>query len=163
MIRVWMLACLAIVAASAATAGAAAKAPSPARHAAPAALSRHPSDHGAAHAPRAVRARIGYAPRAYLAPRASGLTRGRRQGVADLVGDPYSGFGFHPLPLEIQIGAARYRLTHRRPPWLNPVLSAMAADAIRNPCWIPAGQYYRCGVYNPIDGLGTPFFAGYYR
>ena len=34
--------------------------------------------------------------------------------------------------------------------------------ALRN-YWLPvANSGYRYGVFNPIDGVGTPFFAGYY-
>jgi hypothetical protein len=89
--------------------------------------------------------------------------KGRKGGFADLVGDPYSGYGFYALPPEIRIAAARYRQRYGPRWWQNPVLSAMVADAIRTPCFIPANQAYRCGVFNPIDGVGTPFFAGYYR
>jgi hypothetical protein len=106
---------------------------------------------------RQVRARVAYAPRAY------GVTRGRRSDLSNLVGDPASGYGFYPLPPAVQIGAARYRIMHARSWRQSPVVSAMVADAVRNPCFIPANRAYRCGIYNPIDGVGTPFFAGYYR
>jgi hypothetical protein len=46
----------------------------------------------------------------------------------------------------------RYRLRHQRPPWQNPVLFAITADAAR----------YRYGVFDPVEGVGTPFFGGYY-
>jgi hypothetical protein len=98
-----------------------------------------------------------------IAPRDQAIAGRKGGGYAALVGDPRSGYGFYALPPEIRAGAARYRLAHRRFWWQNPVLAAMAADALRNPCWIPAGQEYRCGVFNPIDGVGTPFFGGYYR
>ena len=51
---------------------------------------------------------------------------------------------------------------HQRPPWDNPVLFAIAADASRYNDWIPTNQGYRYGVFNPEDGVGTPFFGGYY-
>ncbi|MGH6847247.1 MAG: hypothetical protein ACREC0_07370 [Methylocella sp.] len=89
-------------------------------------------------------------------------THGRRTDYVALVGDPDSGLGFYPLPIHYRIGAWRYRLTHRRPPWQNPVLFAIAADAARYNDWIPANQGYRYGVFNPVDGVGTPFFGGYY-
>ncbi len=89
------------------------------------------------------------------------LEVGRTRFVA-LVGDPDSGLGFYPLPIRYRIGAWRYRLRHRRPPWQNPVLFAIAADAARYNYWIPADQGYRYGVFNPVDGVGTPFFGGYY-
>jgi len=151
------LLCLAFIAAFAIATGAVAKAPAPAKRSAPAVTASSTLSRGATHGPRQVRARVAYAPRAYRD------LRGRGTGLADLVGDPRSGYGFHPLPIEVQIAAARYRFMHRRWPWQNPVLAAMAADAVRNPCYIPANQAYRCGVFNPIDGVGTPFFAGYYR
>jgi hypothetical protein len=28
--------------------------------------------------------------------------------------------------------------------------------------WIPADRGYHYGVFNPVDGVGTPFFGGYY-
>ena len=89
-------------------------------------------------------------------------TTGRKGHMIDLVGDPESGFGFYPLPVRYRIGAARYRATHPRPPWDNPVLFAIAADASRYYDWIPTNQGYRYGVFNPEDGVGTPFFGGYY-
>ena len=53
-------------------------------------------------------------------------------------------------------------MRHQRPPWQNPVLFAIAADAARYNYWVPANQGYRYGVFNPVDGVGTPFFGGYY-
>ncbi len=112
-------------------------------------LSRHP--HG----------RLVYAPASRRGASGRGAI-GRGAGFADLVGDPDSGLGFYPLPARYRIGARRYRLRHERPPWQNPVLFAIAADAARYSYWIPANREYRYGVFNPYDGLGTPFFAGYY-
>jgi hypothetical protein len=90
-------------------------------------------------------------------------TTGRRGHYIDLAGDPESGFGFYPLPIHYRIGAWRYRVSHQRPPWQNPVLFAIAADAARYNYWIPTDQQsYHYGVFNPYDGVGTPFFAGYY-
>lgn len=80
----------------------------------------------------------------------------------NLVGDPDSGLGFYALPLKYRIGAWRYRLTHRRPWWDNPVLFAIAADAARYNYWVPGPHDYVYGVFNPYDGVGTPFFGGYY-
>jgi hypothetical protein len=99
---------------------------------------------------------LGYRERIYSA-------RGRRGHFVALAGDPYSGFGFYPLPVRYQIGAWRYHMTHPRPPWQNPILFAIAADAARYYYWIPTNQQsYRYGVFNPYDGVGTPFFAGWY-
>jgi hypothetical protein len=92
--------------------------------------------------------------------------RGGRKGhvphYVALVGDPGSGLGFYPLPLKYRMGAWRYKMRHQRPPWQNPVLFAIAADAMRYYNWVPANEGYRAGVFNPIDGVGTPFFGGYY-
>jgi hypothetical protein len=101
--------------------------------------------------------RLVYAPQAHRFARSHG---GR---FADLVGDPDSGLGFYALPLPYRIGAWRYRLRNEAPPWQNPVRFAIAADAARYNYWLPvANAGYRYGVFNPIDGVGTPFFAGYY-
>lgn len=93
---------------------------------------------------------------------ARGVWRGHGTGFADLVGDPESGLGFYPLPVRYRIGARRYRLSHQRPPWQNPIYFAMMADAARYTYWLPANREYAYGIYNPYDGVGTPFFPGYY-
>jgi hypothetical protein len=89
-------------------------------------------------------------------------TLGRGNHFVALVGDPDSGLGFYPLPNRYRLGASRYRLAHQRPYWQNPVLFAIAADAARYNDWIPANQGYRYGVFDPVEGVGTPFFGGYY-
>jgi hypothetical protein len=104
---------------------------------------------------------IGYGSRLY-GRHAHGVSRWREPRFVALVGDPDCGLGFYPLPIKYRIGAWRYHLRHRRPPWQNPVLFAIAADAARYNYWIPANQGYRYGVFNPVDGVGTPFFGGYY-
>jgi len=84
---------------------------------------------------------------------------------AELVGDPNSGLGFYPLPLKDRVGAARYKWRNQRPPWANPLRQAALADSLRAPStyWIPTPQSdYRYGVFSPNDGVGTPFFGGYY-
>ncbi len=89
--------------------------------------------------------------------------RSHRTGFADLVGDPDSGLGFYALPIQYRVGAWRYRMRNERPPWLNPIRFAIAADAARYNYWLPVGPNgYRYGVFNPNDGVGSPFFAGYY-
>jgi hypothetical protein len=98
-----------------------------------------------------------------IGPRGHIYTTGRRGHYIDLAGDPESGYGFYPLPVRYRIGAWRYRVSHQRPPWQNPVLFAIAADAARYNYWIPTDQQsYHSGVFNPYDGVGTPFFAGWY-
>jgi hypothetical protein len=104
---------------------------------------------------------IGYGSRLY-GLRAHRVLRGRTARFVALVGDPDSGLGFYPLPIRYLIGAWRYRVRHQRPPWQNPVLFAIAADAVRYNYWVPANQGYRYGIFNPVDGVGTPFFGGYY-
>jgi hypothetical protein len=103
------------------------------------------------------RARVGYAPGTV------GARYGHRGHYANLVGDPHSGLGFYALPLQYRVGAWRYRMRTTPPPWANPVRSAVAADAIRTWSWIPTeATSYRYGVFDPNEGVGTPFFAGYY-
>lgn len=155
--RLWTVSCLALAMAFVTAHDAAAKTGASAKGTAATAKANAAFRRGATRAPGHVRVRVAYAPESY------GVARGRRSVFTDLVGDPDSGYGFYPLPPEIQGGAARYRAVHRRFWWQNPVLSAMAADAIRTPCYVPAASAYRCGVFNPIEGVGTPFFAGYYR
>src|ERR1700731_3891305 len=104
---------------------------------------------------------IGYGSRLY-GLRAHRVLRGRTGRFVELVGDPDSGLGFYPLPIRYRMGAWRYRVRHQRPPWQNPVLFAIAAGAARYNYWVPANQGYRYGVFNPVDGVGTPFFGGYY-
>ncbi len=64
-------------------------------------------------------------------------------------------------------GAERYRWTHQyRGPYGygNPIQQAVVDDAVRSWAWTPTSAVngYRYGVYDPIEGVGTPFFAGYY-
>ena len=88
------------------------------------------------------------------ARRTHAVSRGHGRGFAELVGDPDSGLGFYPLPIQYRIGAWRYHVRNWRPPSQNPVLFAMAADAARyNYYWATPDQAYRYGVYNPYDGV----------
>lgn len=90
---------------------------------------------------------------------------GRGRGYVELVGDPQSGLGFHPLPLRYRVGAWRYHMRHRgEPPWIrNGVIYAMMADAARYDYYWPTPvNSYRYGVYSPFDGVGTPYFGGFY-
>ncbi len=100
--------------------------------------------------------------------RGSRFSHGR--GYADLVGDSESGLGFYPLPERYREGAARYRYENSGRRYFglygygNAVQQAVLFDAIRNPSFTPTSAVngYRYGVFDPIDGVGTPFFAGYY-
>ena len=83
----------------------------------------------------------------------------------ELVGDPHGGLGFYPLPYQYRVGAWRYHMRNAPPPWaVPPVIAAARDQAVRTWGWeleTPANAY-SYGVYNPVDGVGTPFFAGYY-
>ena len=88
--------------------------------------------------------------------------KGAREGthLSALVGDRESGLGFHALP------------NHLRP--IHPV--DRRGDAIRYAIATEAGYGYYYGIggdegfrgghhhalFNPVDGYGSPFFAGYY-
>jgi hypothetical protein len=152
--RVWKAWVLAIVTAFACASGAAAQTHSPSKRGI---YHRHVSR--ALH--RSYIRSIGYGSRLY-GLRAHRVLRGRTGRFVALVGDPDSGLGFYPLPIRYRIGAWRYRVRHQRPPWQNPVLFAIAADTARYNYWVPANQGYRYGVFDPVEGVGTPFFGGYY-
>jgi hypothetical protein len=83
----------------------------------------------------------------------------------ELVGDPHDGLGFYPLPYQYRAGAWRYHMRNAPPPWaVPPVIAAARDQAVRTYGWVMPGpdNAYSYGVYNPLDGVGTPFFAGYY-
>lgn len=115
-------------------------------------LAKHHHIHKIHHA-----GRLGYLPR-------GSSERGR--GYVGLVGDPHSGLGFYPLPIHDSVGAWRYHMRRRNtPPWIrNGVLYAMMADSARyDGYWAMTPiNSYRYGVYSPFDGVGTPYFGGYY-
>jgi hypothetical protein len=64
--------------------------------------------------------------------------------------------------MKYRIGAWHHHLRNQAPPWQNPVLFAIAADAARYYNWYPGYQGYHYGVFDPVEGFGTPFFAGFY-
>jgi hypothetical protein len=114
---------------------------------------------------------VAEAPRGYVHPQAQGprSTRGSRHAArghaghyAALVGAPGSGLGFYPLPYRYRLGAWRYHQRFGYVPYPSAIQSAVAADAVRTYGSFPADRGYRYGVFNPNDGVGTPFFAGYY-
>jgi hypothetical protein len=83
----------------------------------------------------------------------------------EMASDRESGVGFYPLPYQYRVGAWRYHMRNAPPPWVAPpVIAAAQAQAIRTYGWdMPTpDSAYAYGVYNPVDGVGTPFFAGYY-
>lgn len=99
----------------------------------------------------------------YVGSMQPGAVYSSRGHYAALVGDPGGGAGFYPLPYQYRVGAWRY---HMRTwcPEENPVIAAAQDQAVRYYGWgdpTPADSYHY-GVYNPIDGVGSPFFAGYY-
>jgi hypothetical protein len=85
--------------------------------------------------------------------------RARNGHFADLVGDPDSGAGFYPLPWVYRVGAWR---AHQRQAYnsYNAVRFAIMSQAMYSYAF-PYNDN-RPSVYNPFDGYGTPFFAGYY-
>jgi hypothetical protein len=97
----------------------------------------------------------------FLPPGASG----RGTGYRELVGSPGGGVGFYPLPYRIQVGAWRYHMREASsPPWIrNGVLYAMMMDRYRYSYWgaTPVNSY-RYGVFDPFEGVGTPFSGGFY-
>jgi hypothetical protein len=80
----------------------------------------------------------------------------------ELAGDPHSGLGFYPLPYQYRVGAWRYHMRHAPP--IPPVIQAARDQAVESYSWeMPTpDDAYAYGVYNPVDGVGSPFFAGYY-
>lgn len=91
------------------------------------------------------------------------VSHGHGHHYADLVGDPGSGYGFYPLPAGYRVAALRYHFRHQSPPWLNPVYYAINSQAAGYHPGTPGDWGYGgADMFNPIDGVGTPFFAGYY-
>lgn len=102
---------------------------------------------------------LGYAP-------ADATRHGPRPGrLAALVGDRESGLGFYPLPAQFRAGG-RYgrRLDDARRPG-DAIRYAVATEAgVNNFGFYGDAGRERHGhtVFNPVDGYGSPFFAGYY-
>jgi hypothetical protein len=97
-----------------------------------------------------------------FAPGTLRSSHGRGHHYADLVGDPDSGYGFYPLPPAIRAAAWRYKVTHRVPPWQDPLYVAVASTAAGYHSYGPGSFSNAHSMFDPIDGVGTPFFAGYY-
>jgi len=85
--------------------------------------------------------------------------RARAGHYADLVGDPDSGLGFYPLPWVYRVGAWRARQRQAFNAY-NDIRFAIMSQAIYS--YVFPYNDNRPGVFNPYDGYGTPFFAGYY-
>ncbi len=92
----------------------------------------------------------------YAAPGASGYV--------DLSEDSASGAGFYPLPPQYRGRGAQ--LQHKSPPQYagegNAIGTAMRSEAIEydfDPGYVFGNSH---GVFDPVDGVGTPFSGGYY-
>ncbi len=83
-------------------------------------------------------------------------------GFVDLAQDSQSGAGFYPLPPQYRAAARQARaIQYARD--RNAIDTAIASEAI--PYDFEYGYYLGNGhgVFNPVDCVGTPFFAGYYN
>ncbi|VFU10284.1 conserved exported protein of unknown function [Methylocella tundrae] len=85
-------------------------------------------------------------------------------GFVALSQDGESGAGFYPLPPQYRIGAAQER-QHRKIQYRNAIGTAMASEAIaydfdQGYGFVNTNSH---GIFDPVDGYGTPFFAGYYN
>ncbi|ACK50698.1 hypothetical protein Msil_1752 [Methylocella silvestris BL2] len=95
----------------------------------------------------------------------------RSTGYVDLSEDGASGAGFYPLPRQYRTGALHER--QNRPIEYagerNPIGFAIQSEAIGYDydSGVPFGGGYAFSnshsVLDPIDGVGTPFFGGYYN
>jgi hypothetical protein len=83
-------------------------------------------------------------------------------GYVDLSQDGQSGAGFYALPQPYRNQAKRQRAVQYRNE-RNALGVAIASEAIGYD--YDEGNYFgnHHGVFNPVDGVGTPFFAGYYN
>jgi len=96
--------------------------------------------------------------------RARLTTLGDSAHFAPLVGDPESGLGFYPLPWHIRVAAWRFQ-RQRAMRSADAIRAAVASTAIYSygfPGYYGYSFGHHAGVFNPIDGYGTPFFGGYY-
>lgn len=96
--------------------------------------------------------------------RARLTTFGNSPRFVALVGDKDSGLGFYPLPWHYRVAAWRWK---QKRAWesAEALRAAVASTAIYSYGYGFPGAYtfgHRHGVFNPVDGYGTPFFAGYY-
>jgi hypothetical protein len=126
----------------------------------------HSKAHGKVHGKQAGAQRAkGRSARA-KSPRARLTTLGNSSGFVALVGDKSSGYGFYPLPWHYRVGAWRWR-QQRAARSAEALGVAVASTAVYSYGYgFPGGYGYGLsnhhGVFNPVDGYGSPFFAGYY-
>jgi hypothetical protein len=82
--------------------------------------------------------------------------------LAALVGDRESGLGFYALPRGPRADSNARRADHRG----DAIRYAIASEAGHGFYDGVGGEIYgdrhHHGIFNPVDGYGTPFFAGYY-
>ena len=90
---------------------------------------------------------------------AEASARGPRPGrLSTLVGDRESGLGFYPLPAQFRVGGRYGRRSG------DAIRYAVETEAgVNNDGLVGYGrERHGHTVFNPVDGYGTPFFAGYY-
>lgn len=93
--------------------------------------------------------------------RVSYSAAGGPSGYVDLSQDSQSGAGFYPLPQPYRAAARRQRAVQYAGE-RSAIGTAIASEAIGYDYDEGYAFGHGHGVFNPIDGVGTPFFAGYY-
>ncbi|WP_139223626.1 hypothetical protein [Methylocapsa palsarum] len=88
---------------------------------------------------------------------------GQSSGWVDLSQDSASGAGFYPLPPQYRNGALQTRQRRALEYANNPIRSAIASEEIGYDFDEGYAFGHGHGVFDPDDGYGTPFFAGYYN
>jgi hypothetical protein len=83
-------------------------------------------------------------------------------GYVDLSQDSQSGAGFYALPQPYRSQAQRQRAVQYRGE-RNALGVAIASEAIGYDYDEGYAFGNAHGVFNPVDGVGTPFFGGYYN
>lgn len=94
---------------------------------------------------------------------AAGAASGETSGWANLSEDNASGAGFYPLPRRYRTGALDQRRRRAVEYANNPIRAAIASEAIGYDYDQGYAFGHGHGVFDPDDGYGTPFFAGYYN
>jgi hypothetical protein len=88
---------------------------------------------------------------------------GQSTGWVNLSEDSASGAGFYPLPPQYRNGAVQTRQRRALEYANNPIRSAIASEEIGYDFDEGYAFGHGHGVFDPDDGYGTPFFAGYYN